>query len=63
MKKTYIQPQTDVIRILMTGALAQMSDPDITANPGESGDPNEADARQNPYRYNVWDEDWREKDE
>lgn len=57
MKKAYIHPQTVVVRTLMTAPLA-LSDPKTDLDPSQEGDPNEADARQNPYHYNVWDDDW-----
>lgn len=62
MKKAYIHPQTVVVRTLMTAPLA-LSDPNAHVDPSQEGSPEEADVRQDPYRYNVWDDDWsREED-
>ena len=62
MKKAYIHPRTEIISTVMTAPLA-LSDPQATVDPSQEGDPNEADARQDPYRYNVWDDDWTREGE
>ena len=65
MRKKYIMPQVSVFRLAGTRPL--LTDSKITnlndaENAGENGNP-PMDTKKNPYRYDVWEDDWREEEE
>lgn len=66
MRKTYIIPQVSVCHLSGMRPLLDVSDGVSNLNDAppasENGNP-PMDAKQNPYRYDVWEDDWREEEE
>lgn len=59
MKKTYIIPETIVVRLMPTTAMLQASNPNVTLSTDSKNSVNAASVdTKEVSNVNVWDEEW-----
>lgn len=56
MKKTYINPQTLVVRVNLTASVLQLSSPGVGIDSTGSVDAGSVEVKGSSY--NVWSDDW-----